>query len=499
MTKLKKICAVSVLLFSAAQAFAGGILTNTNQSISFLRNPARDGAIGLDGVYSNPAGVAFLNDGFHFGFNWQSAWQTRTINTTNPLFAMGIDNNGATTKEFKGTAQAPCIPSVQAAYNTGKWSFQFNFSVNGGGGKCEFANGLGSFESAVGRIAGALQSFGAQGYDADYYMQGSQFYFGVTLGTAYKVTDNLSVYGGLRGLIGSASYKAKISDIMVKTANGNVPFSNFLDGANAYITNSLTQVNAGLAQLEPVKNVPGYAEQYQQLVATKAKLEGAQPQVEALGVYREGVNLQCDQTGFGVAPIFGVDYHTDKFNVAAKYEFRTHMGMKNESTLKEAMAIEAVNQFQDGKTIREDAPAMLAVGGQYSILPNLRVNAGYHHFYDKQSKKYGDKEQLLKNGTNEYLGGVEFDPIDKLTVSAGLQCTRYGLSDEYMSDLSFVTSSWSYGLGAKYQINEHVAVQAAYFKTKYEHYKQETADAAGSINEFTRSNRVAGVGVELTF
>ena len=32
--------------------FAGGLLTNTNQNIAFLRNPARDGAIGIDGVYS---------------------------------------------------------------------------------------------------------------------------------------------------------------------------------------------------------------------------------------------------------------------------------------------------------------------------------------------------------------------------------------------------------------------------------------------------------------
>ena len=48
------------MLAATTSANAGGILTNTNQSIDFLRNPARDAAIGLDGVYSNPAGVAFL-------------------------------------------------------------------------------------------------------------------------------------------------------------------------------------------------------------------------------------------------------------------------------------------------------------------------------------------------------------------------------------------------------------------------------------------------------
>ena len=37
-----------MLLAAATTATAGGILTNTNQSIDFLRNPARDAAIGLD-------------------------------------------------------------------------------------------------------------------------------------------------------------------------------------------------------------------------------------------------------------------------------------------------------------------------------------------------------------------------------------------------------------------------------------------------------------------
>ena len=78
-----KISLVGILLTAATTATAGGILTNTNQSIDFLRNPARDAAIGLDGVYSNPAGVAFLPEGFHLGLNWQYAHQTRTVTTTN--------------------------------------------------------------------------------------------------------------------------------------------------------------------------------------------------------------------------------------------------------------------------------------------------------------------------------------------------------------------------------------------------------------------------------
>ena len=514
MKKIKMACIALVASASILPAMAGGLLTNTNQSVAFLRNPAREGAIGIDGVYSNPAGVAMMKDGLHLELNWQSAWQTRTINTTCPLFSLGVQNNGETTKKFKGNAEAPVLPSILAAYNKNRWSFQFGFALNGGGGKCEFENGLGSFESAVGMIADKLSPFGAQGYDANSYMQGKQYYFGFTLGAAYRIIDQpkqkLSVYGGMRVLYGSASYKAKISDIMVKTANGMVPFGTFLDATDAYISSNLAtinenlpKINAGLAQLEPVKDVPGYKEQYDKLSAqkvqlegAKAQLEGAQPQVNALGVYREGVNLQSDQSDFGFAPIVGVDYQIGNFNFAAKYDFRVKMAMENESTVKEAHAIPAVNKFRDGTSVREDAPALLAVGAQWAIIPSLRVNAAYHYFFDKESKKYQDEQEKLKGGTNEYLGGIEYDVIDKLTVSGGFQITRYGLSDEFMNDMSFVTDSWSFGFGLKYQVSDRVAINAAYFKTCYDHYKTETPEIS---NDFTRTNRVAGVGVELTF
>ena len=246
----KSLFASLLLMLTAVSATAGGILTNTNQNVLFLKNPARDAAIGIDGVYSNPAGVAFMPEGFHVSFNWQYAHQTRTITSTNPVFTLGKKNNGMDTKDFEGVADAPFIPSLQGAYNTGDWSLQFNLSVPGGGGSCEFADGLGSFESVVGNIAHQLQPLGAQGYDMDGYMKGRQYYFGIQLGAAYKITSDFSVYGGLRMLYGDATYKAKLSNIQVKTEGGYVDFANFLQGASTTVNNGLDLVNAGIAQYQ---------------------------------------------------------------------------------------------------------------------------------------------------------------------------------------------------------------------------------------------------------
>ena len=86
----------------------------------------------------------------------------------------------------------------------------------------------------------------------------------------------------------------------------------------------------------------------------------------------------------------------------------------------------------------------------------------------------------------------------KLTVSGGFQITRYGNTDEYINDLTFVVNSWSYGLGVKYQVTDKIAVNAAYFKTCYDDYKTQLS-AEGVQNSFTRSNRVGAIGIDINF
>ncbi|MBQ8157591.1 MAG: TonB-dependent receptor [Prevotella sp.] len=536
-----KVCLVSALLAATAStATAGGILTNTNQSIDFLRNPARDAAIGLDGVYSNPAGVVFLPEGFHLGINWQYAHQTRTITSTNEAFKYGRKNNNNTTKVFEGVADAPVIPSIQAAWNKGDWSLQFNFSVPGGGGSCEFENGLGSFESVVGNIAtkfmaldqtavtlnglttslspiyaspvaaaagvtqpAAIPVNGVAGYDMDSYMQGRQYYFGFQLGAAYKIKENLSVYGGLRLLYGTATYKARINNIMVKTtAGGYEDFESFLPKVPAQLQQNLSTAQTNLALINKYEELG--MPMTDDLTKAKAALtqgittlEGSKAELSKLAKYSEGVNLLCNQSSLGIAPIIGIDYKlNDQFNFAMKYEFKTQIRMKNESTVFEASEIEAVNKYKDSEEVNEDAPALLTVGAQWSPISIVRLNAGGHYYFDKDAKWYGNAQQKLSSNTYEILLGAEWDITDRLTISAGGQMTHYGLTDSYMNDISFVTSSMSYGFGANYKLKENVSLKVGYFQTDYDTYDRVTSPTVK--DSFTRTNRVLGLGCDIT-
>ena len=175
------------------------------------------------------------------------------------------------------------------------------------------------------------------------------------------------------------------------------------------------------------------------------------------------------------------------------------MKMKNTSTVNEASEIAAINKFRDGEKVSEDSPALLTVGAQWSIVPQVRLNLGYHHFFDKDVTWYGNTQDLLDHDTNEFLAGAEWDINDRLTISAGGQLTRYGMSDAFMNDMSFVVDSYSFGFGAQYKVNDMVTLQAAYFQTNYETYDKVTSTEPLVKDAFTRTNRVLGVGVELTF
>ena len=510
--KLKSLTLMLALSVSATSIKAGGLLTNTNQSIAFLRSLARDGAIGIDGVYSNPAGVAFLPMGLHLSLSVQNVYQTRTINSGltipallqvspfyQPFKLNGGNDNGV--KEFKGKASVPILPSFQIAKNYDKWGFQMGFGIVGGGGKATFNGGLPSFERQIAMLPGMLASLpkelvgddfkkGEPGYNVNSYMHGQQYDFGLQLGATYKINEKLAVYGGARFNYIYNKYEGNIVNI---SANNDGKMVNLYDyfGTKA---NAMTQA----------------ANQYKQMAeqaadaTTKAKYEAAAKQYEAaagkLNVAKEQVAdkyLDCTQRGWGITPIIGIDYKTGRWNFAAHYEFTTKFNIENNTKRDDT------GQFKDGVNTPNDLPGLLSIGAQYEVLDNLRLLAGYHYYFDKDARMANNKQRLLSSNTREYLAGVEWDVKPGITLSAGVQRTKYGLGDgSYLSDLSFVTSSYSIGIGAKIKVAKNAHLNIAYFFTNYEKFDKIYESTIKEVkvqntDQFTRSNKVFGVGLDI--
>lgn len=457
-------------LMQAGFAMAGGLLTNTNQSVHFLRNPARDASTEIDAVYTNPAGLVKLGEGFHFSFNNQSAFQTRTITSTYAPFA-GF--GGSATKEFKGEASAPIIPSIQAAYKKGDWVLSGSIAVTGGGGKATFNNGLPSFESQISVLPIALATSSAlpiptSKYSVDSYMEGASFIYGAQLGGTYTISDQFSAYAGFRMNIVNNSYVGHLRNIQI---NPNLT-SVTIPGLPAAAMQALQQkYNGSMVSANEFFTTLGKTAEAN---ATKDK------------------NLDCDQSGWGITPVLGVNYNwNEKLNVGVKYEFRTALNVENKTK------IDDTGLFKDGVNTPHDIPALLTVGASYKILPKLTASVGYHHFFDSDAKMADDKQKNA-GSTNEYLAGLEYR-IDKMfLVSAGGQITDYGVNDAYQRDLSFACSSYSIGLGGSVNVSPKVKINLGYFWTTYSDYTK-TPGGNTEKDVFSRTNKVFGAGVDFSF
>ena len=465
---------------TVSSAFAGGLLTNTNQNAVFLRNPARDAVIAIDGVYSNPAGIAFLPKGFHLSLSWQSAIQKRQITSNAPFYPLNTENNNPE-HFFEGKAIAPVIPSFQAAYVfNDKWSVSAQFAVGGGGGKCEFEKGLPMFEQLLGgQLASGINSATTTNqlysYSLDQNLIGKQYFYGIQVGGTYKVTDKISVFGGVRGVIAKSGYEGSIKNFTVNGKAGNLYSPTFAENAANAKTVAEQYAAAGNTQM---------AKEFEE----KAKQAGTVALMTS-----EDLVLDCQQSGFGITPILGVDVNLGKLNLAAKYEFRTKINLKNDS--KNSSNVDAAfNAYKDGEKVPSDIPALLTLGAQYSILDNVRVMGGFHYFFDKDAK--GSATEDVEKNTWEVTLGAEWDVNNWLTVSAGTQRTKYGFGQN-MQDTNFNVSSTALCLGATFHVSKMVNINAGYMHSFYNDHTIERT--AGITDTYTRKNDAVGVSVDLKF
>jgi len=195
----KTLKAIALGILAGQMAFAGGIVTNTNQSAQWVRMMSRDASTDIDAVYYNPAGVTTLGQGLHLSLSNQSVFQEYTISN---------DFTGLRSDVYTGEVSAPLFPNVYASYNTEKWALSLGFGPVGGGGSAEYANGLPDFDLLL------LQQGIPAGYEANINFSGSSIYYGTQLNFAYKINEMLSASIGGRLVIAKNHYEGAIKEVM---------------------------------------------------------------------------------------------------------------------------------------------------------------------------------------------------------------------------------------------------------------------------------------------
>ena len=82
-------------------------------------------------------------------------------------------------------------------------------------------------------------------------------------------------------------------------------------------------------------------------------------------------------------------------------------------------AEDLIGPYKHGVNTPNDIPSMLSVAASYQFLPMLKASVEYHFFDDKKAGMAGGKQKELERGTNEYLFGIEWDVVKRLTISGG--------------------------------------------------------------------------------
>jgi len=430
---MKKVAlAILLSLIVVTGAYAGGIVTNTNQSAEFIRTLNRNASTETDAVYFNPAAVAMFDEGFHTYLSNQTVIQTRTIDTVFPTY---------NENRFEGETTAPIFPNVYVAYNTGKMALSLGITPIGGGGSAEFPKGLPSFDYQLARFVGlpaklinsSLEPYGEiTGYSMDASFTGSSIYIGGQFGVAYELNPMISLAGGFRIVSAKNTYEGALKNVILNADNGDI--------------------------------------------------SGVIP----------NINVDAERTGIGYTGIAGINFTPmSSMNIGLRYETKTSLELETDTRVDDT-SILGDPMFPDGEKIPADMPAMIAAGISYSVFANLRVEGSYTYYLNSGVDWEENSEDYVDNSQEIGLA-VEYAVFPNLELSIGGLKSTMGAMKEYQSDLSYSLDSQSLGTGFQYHFTNGISASVGFSKTFYE--LGENARTGVFAEEYDKTSVVYAFGI----
>lgn len=522
---MKKLTLLAAFVMLQLVAFSGGLLTNYNQSAQYIRMLSRNASLDIDAVFYNPAGLTKLQDGWHFAFHAQTILQEREVTSGFPIL-----NQPA---YYKGEAVVPIFPNVYAVYKKDKWAFSLGVGPTSGGGTVEFANGLPTFEIPVAKAAYAFGGLGAidpnlavTGYSLDMAFDAYSAFWGIQLGATYEINEKFSVYGGVRLLPSSSTYKGSITNIQLQAGGQMNPAPEWLSGASSQLSGLASQASAGadimyatagsmqpiidgggadftLAQLEGAGAIDAtqraqleggllfigvpqdqidmmsagqiqgtYTATGNELTATTQVLNGTAQTLDGASSSMEDAHVDTKQKGFGFTPMIGFNYSpNDDWNFGFKYEHKTKLTLTNETK------VDDMGLFPDGGETSSDIPGVVAAGVGYRGLDWLEAQLSWNMYLD-EGVDYGNNVRYLTTGQQvhrdidhnhwELSLGLQFNLSETFGFSVGALRSQNGVAESYQSDFSFSNSAIALSAGIEWKITERLILDAGLSNIWYE-------------------------------
>ncbi|MDP2645983.1 MAG: outer membrane protein transport protein [Desulfobacterales bacterium] len=309
-------CLTVLSLFPAASLMAGGIDNNTNWSIEYIRTFNRNAATdGADIVLYNPAGTTRYSDGLYANGSghYVSKQYTNRIDGTD-----------------KNSNEPSVIPGLFAIYKKGRWAISGGYSIHSGGGVCDFQEGSQTTGKLGYAMMNPLLGLGGPGLVSGQRIKAESYYKGYTLGTAYQISDIVSLSLGVRYI--DAHREARISTTL--TNSGGVNSQNAAFEENAAGWGGIFGLN--ISPADPVN----------------------------IGIrYETGVDLDFKQSvsqdSLGLIPFIG-----RAFGV-------THGGV-----------------------VSRDLPAILGLGASYQMTPRVRMESNLTWYFNRNADWQGKEDKV---------------------------------------------------------------------------------------------------------
>jgi len=462
-TTIVLICA---FMLTGTGLFAGSLDQISNQSAKWVMTLSRNASLGsADIVAHNPAGTAYLPEGWHMDVSGQTLFKYYKNDNTqvggfsgplaplSPLLSRGPE---ALSQE----RPTPVLPNLYLAYNLGqtgpgKLATYLQAGIVAGGGDLKYKNGTAGTTFLLTAISAGLAQTGTLASITSQEFSASSIYYGIGVGASYAfLNDAVSVSLGGRAVMAKRNF----------------------DLTAAYSVPQLT------------------------------------------------LNGKYDYAAKGFTPIIGVNVKPNKdFTLAARFEFPTSLEFKYEQkelggTLKDVATDVLMSAgIADGKKFHQDLPAIIGIGAGYDINDRWTIDlSGTFYLLSKadlgdvyvEGKEAGKINEYFNTGW-EAGAGTTYKIREALKIGAGFLYTEGGAKETYFNDsrtalnasANPMLDSVTLGTGATYSMRNNLDLTLSFLWCHYlpENFSFGDANLIKVSGKYSKEVFILGYGVSYKF
>lgn len=435
----KKIFSFFALFALAVFCFAGGVENKTNMTPGYSRNPSRNvESERPEAAFYNIAGTAFMADGLWLDIGNQFVIK-KYSNDWDGVPAVGV--NGGETSD---TTPVLLYPDVDIVFKHKMFSVFGDFGVYAGGGHLEYEDGTCATSAAF--AGGAAQ-----------FLQAS---------AQYQAAGDLATAQAM-GLSAQALLSAANShslDVTSITYGGQI-------GAS-FKPCSFVSVAAALRFV--------YGTQEMQL-----KSNG----FSALPLGNKSGKIKYNAKAFAFSPVIGAHFRPFEFlDIAVQYQGCSYLNYEVEDLSGNEYAANLFG-IKDGKKFRTDIPMALNVGAGFRPIKQIQVSASFSYYFNKIAAQNSVLDETDYDDSWELAVGADWRIIKNVSVSLGLAYAKQGSDDDVNSAFNPVLDSLAVGLGVEWNPIERLTLTLSgmfvnYFEKDYyiaDTYKTELNKKVGMI------------------